>query len=271
MRLRLNDLSTSPNRDLYTDFAAAERPSRVLKRRAKNGWPTSHRPANLPSCASVEAREDGPDWDAVQEILLVSRPRLLGLAYAILRNKEDAEDAVQDALLSAYRHLRSFEGRSALTTWFTRIVLNAALIIRRKRRNSRIDSFPEASSTDHTHWIESVPASQPDPEVACALSETSHLINTLLEKMSPMNRQAFTMTYYDEMSNEEAGAVLGIPKGTFKSRLSRARQHLTNQVRRSCMTPIRQVAYVSFSPISNNFRVPAATYAEVSSPEIPLS
>jgi RNA polymerase sigma-70 factor (ECF subfamily) len=47
------------------------------------------------------------------------------MAYTILRNKEDAEDAVQDALLSAYVHLRAFEGRSALTTWFSRIVLNA--------------------------------------------------------------------------------------------------------------------------------------------------
>jgi RNA polymerase sigma-70 factor (ECF subfamily) len=63
-------------------------------------------------------------------MFLASRPKFIGLAYSILRNKEDAEDAVQDAMRSAYRHLRSSESRSAFTTWFTRIVFNAALMIR---------------------------------------------------------------------------------------------------------------------------------------------
>jgi RNA polymerase sigma-70 factor, ECF subfamily len=66
--------------------------------------------------------------EAFQEMVLTSRPRFVTLAQAILRNREDAEDAVQNALLSGYLHLPSFEGRSALTTWFTRIVVNAALL-----------------------------------------------------------------------------------------------------------------------------------------------
>jgi len=57
------------------------------------------------------------EWEAVQEMFSASRPRFVALAYSVLRNKEDAEDAVQYAMLSAYRHLRSFEGRSAVTTW----------------------------------------------------------------------------------------------------------------------------------------------------------
>jgi RNA polymerase sigma-70 factor, ECF subfamily len=265
----VNDPSISPNRDVHTCVAAADGRSRVSGRRSKNVRPTSR--GSRPSRSFVQPRPEGPEWDAVQEMLLASRPRFVGLAYTILRNKEDAEDAVQDALLSAYLHLRSFEGRSALTTWFTRIVLNAALIIRRKRRNSRLDSFPEACSTDDTHWMESIPAAQPDPEVSYALGEASHLISVLLEKMSPMNRQAFTMTYYDEMSNEEAGALLGIPKGTFKSRLSRARQHLMNQAHNYLVAPIHRVKYVPFSPIRNDFRARATRPAEISSPEIAFS
>lgn len=66
---------------------------------------------------------------AFEELLLTSRPKFVGIAYAILRNKEDAEDAIQNASLSAFSHLRTFEGRSAFTTWFTRIVMNAALMI----------------------------------------------------------------------------------------------------------------------------------------------
>src|SRR5208337_1453083 len=88
----------------------------------------SVRPISSFSAASRSGRFSQPrpetpksvDWDAIQEIYLASRPKFVGLAYTILRNREDAEDAVQDAFLSAYRYLSSFEGRSAFTTWFTR-------------------------------------------------------------------------------------------------------------------------------------------------------
>src|SRR5277367_1137308 len=63
-------------------------------------------------------------WKTFQDMYLVSRPKFVRMAYNILRNHEDAEDAVQDALLSAYIHLHAFEGRSAVSTWFGRIVLN---------------------------------------------------------------------------------------------------------------------------------------------------
>jgi len=82
------------------------------------------------------------EWEAVQEMFLASHPKFIGLAYPILRIKEDAKDTVQNAMLSAYLHLRNFEGCSAFTTWFTRIVFNSALMIRRKRKPGWIESFP---------------------------------------------------------------------------------------------------------------------------------
>jgi hypothetical protein len=81
-------------------------------------------------------RTDALQRNTLQELFLTSRKRFVRIAYRILRNEEDAEDAVLDAFLSACRHLREFEGRSALTTWFTRIVMNAALMVRRKRKNA---------------------------------------------------------------------------------------------------------------------------------------
>jgi RNA polymerase sigma-70 factor, ECF subfamily len=176
----------------------------------------------------------------VQEMFLSSREKFLGLAYTILRNKEDAEDAVQDAFASAFRHLRAFEGRSAFTTWFTRIVLNAALMMLRKRKSSRLDPLPESSTGDDNSWAERVPASRPDPEMLCAEEETFQLIDSLLRKMSPILRQAFTMTYFDEMSTEEAGALLGVDRGTFKSRVFRARQILMKQAQRYLIAPMRR-------------------------------
>jgi RNA polymerase sigma-70 factor (ECF subfamily) len=209
--------------------------------------------------------------DALQEMFLASRPRFVGIAYSILRNKEDAEDAVQDAILSAYVHLRNFEGRSAFTTWFTRIVLNAALMILRKRTNSRIDSFPECSSSGEIFWTERIPTPQPDPEVACAEGETFQLIDVLLGKMNPALRQSFTMTYYDELTSREACTLLGVSIGTFKSRVFRARRHLMRLAQRSLVAPIRIAAHSPFSFEKVDFQALAARPAEIASPEVAFS
>jgi RNA polymerase sigma-70 factor (ECF subfamily) len=104
-----------------------------------------------------------------------------------------------------------------------------------------------------------------------AEEETFQLIDVLLGKMSPALRQAFTMTYYDEISHEEAGALLGIATGTFKSRVFRARQHLMNRAQRSLVAPIRRAMHSPLSSGKNDFHALAARAAEISSPEIAFS
>lgn len=187
----------------------------------------------------VDRRPEVRGVEAFQEMFLASRQKFVGMANAILRNREDAEDAVQNAFVSGYLHLRSFEGRSALTTWFTRIVLNAALMVRRKRRSPWASTQPENKTSDDESWTQSIPTSQPDPEVACAEREALQLINQVLGKMKPVLRQAFTMTYYDELSGPEACALLGISAGTFKARLFRAKRKLLNQAQRTLVAPMR--------------------------------
>jgi RNA polymerase sigma-70 factor, ECF subfamily len=211
-----------------------------------SGAPKKPRPtkyvANILPGSHVQSESKDKDWEAVHEMFLTGRPRFIRQAYAILRNQEDAEDAVQDAFLSAYRYLRTFEGRSAFTTWFTRIVFNASLMIRRKRRNSRLDSGPDSIPSDDTSWIERIPASEPDPETVYLRAQTFQFVHALVEKMSPTLRQAFTMAYYKEMSCAEAAAQLGIKTATFKARLFRARQHLIDLVNRSLIASGRDEA-----------------------------
>jgi len=235
--------------------------------RLSGGRYRNSRPA-LPSSASCQSRGI---VDTLQEMFLASRPKFVGVAYSILRNKEDAEDAVQDAVLSAYVHLRNFEGRSAFTTWFTRIVLNAALMILRKRRNSRISSLPDLSMSDEISWTETIPASQPDPEMTCAEGETFQLIDVLLGKMSPVLRQSFTMTYYEEMTSREACTLLGVSIGTFKSRVFRARRHLMALAQRSLVAPIRRATHSPFSFGKADFQALSARSAEISSSEMAFS
>jgi RNA polymerase sigma-70 factor, ECF subfamily len=209
--------------------------------------------------------------DALQEMFVASRPKFVGIAYSILRNKEDAEDAVQDAVLSAYVHLRNFEGRSAFTTWFTRIVLNAALMTLRKRTNSRISSLPESSCSAEGSWTEKIPTPQPDPEMACAEEETFQLIDVLLRKMSPALRQSFSLTYYDELTNREACTLLGVSIGTFKSRVHRARRQLMTLAQRSLVAPIRRAQHSPFSFERVDLQALAARPAEISPPEMEFS
>ena len=188
----------------------------------------------------VETREEVLRHDVLEEMFVASRKRFLAIAYSILRNREDAEDAVQEAFLSAYRHLRSFEGRSALRTWLTRIVMNAALMMHRKRKPSAVRSHSESGVPHDDGWTENIPDSQPDPEMIHAERETLQFIDEKLGELKPVLREAFTMTHYDDLSGAEACAVLGVSSGTFKARIFRARRQLMDRTERTLVTPIRR-------------------------------
>ena len=207
-----------------------------------------------------------------EEMFMVSRSKFVAMAQAILRNREDAEDAVQNAFLSAHLHLRSFEGRSALRTWLTRIVLNAALMIQRKRKSTPVRLLTDTNLSHDTDWLESIPAAQADPEMIHGERETLELINRILRKMKPTLRQAFTMTYFDEMSNREASGLIGVPEGTFKARLFRARRYLANHAPYPLLAPPRGRAAWTFSSSGKDDSQALATRpTEISSLEAALS
>jgi len=223
-----------------TNAAAISKPLPVFRTRERSVRSTS---CELPSYEAhnvAETRAEAVGREAFEEMFVMSRQRFVAIARTIVRNREDAEDAVQNAFVSGYLHLRSFEGRSALRTWFTRIVLNAALMIQRKRKPSTIQPLPEDSNSRGVNWTENIAASEPDPEMVHAKREALQFIDGILGKMKPALRQAFTMTYYDELSGSEACAVLGLSAGTFKARLFRARRQVLDQTERALVGPIHK-------------------------------
>src|ERR1700677_1794202 len=127
------DGASAPARSLRAVKAAAEAPQAV---RAES-------PAEVVAWPAGRAGEDWKmvqrarrgDLDAMTELFAAHRRRLFHTAFSLLRNEEDAEDALQDAMLSAYTSLHSFQGRSQFSSWLTRIVINAAL--RRRQKNGR--------------------------------------------------------------------------------------------------------------------------------------
>ena len=225
-----------------TNAPAISKPLPVFRVRKRTARSTS---CESPSCEArnvVETRAVVIGREAFEEMFVASRPKFVAIARTILRNREDAEDAVQNAFVSGYLHLRSFEGRSALRTWFTRIVLNAALMIQRKRKPSTIQPLSENNNSREVNWTENIPAAEPDPEMIHAERETFEFIDGILGKMKPVLRQAFTMTHYNEFSTPEACAVLGVSAGAFKARLFRARRQIFDQTERALVAPTQKRA-----------------------------
>jgi RNA polymerase sigma-70 factor, ECF subfamily len=191
--------------------------SRVTRRR------TSKRTPSLKGRVAP-TRTDGLQQNILQELFLTSRKRFVRIAYRILENNEDAEDAVQDAFVSACRHFGKFEGRCALTTWLTRIVMNAALMARRKRKNTRC-SFHEMDAAISA-FGETASDIQPNPELAYSRAESYEILEAHLKELNPLLREAVVTTYYAELSVTEASSALGVPRGTYKARLFRGRRLL---------------------------------------------
>jgi RNA polymerase sigma-70 factor, ECF subfamily len=169
--------------------------------------------------------------DILQEVLLASRKQLFRVAFRILKNEEDAEDAVQDAMISAFRNFGRFEHRSQITTWLTRIVVNASLMIHRKRRSAVVWSLQETVADD-TIFAETIPDHQPNPEFAYQRVESLASVNALLNEMNPLLGQAVKAAYYDELSTSEASSALSVPISTFKARLFRGTHLLQKKVRK---------------------------------------
>jgi len=192
---------------------------------------SSHGPRRL-ARARAEARHE----QTLQELFAADRDRFVRVAYGILKNKEDAEDAVQDAFVSACRYLWGFEGRSALKTWLTRIVMNAALMMRRKRKNITV-AFISEFSGDDLLGSDRIPDVQPNPEQAYSRAESHELLKALLDNMNPLLREALILTYYHELTITEASSALGVPLSTYKARLFRARRLLEERVSKLAQAP----------------------------------
>lgn len=177
-------------------------------------------------------------WEEKTEQLegLVARylPALYRRAYRYLRNSHDAEDAVQDALLSAYTHLDQFKGPAKMTTWLTSIVTNSALSYLRKRPRQAHASLDEPLPNDAgTCLADNLMDPRQGPEDECALSELNRHLMQFMAQLSPSFREAVQLRDFDELTTSEAADHLGVPESTIKTRVSRARTQLKRQAKLS--------------------------------------
>ena len=167
------------------------------------------------------------DPDAMATLVRTHSPRLLSVARRILRNEDDAKDAVQDALIAALRSLDRFEGGSQLSTWLHRIVVNAALMKIRARQSRPEESIEELLPGFEADGHISVPAAEWEPADTLVLrDEVCRNVRAAIDRLPETYRTVLLLRDIEELSTEEAAQVLGVTPVAVKVRLHRARQAL---------------------------------------------
>jgi RNA polymerase sigma-70 factor (ECF subfamily) len=150
--------------------------------------------------------------------------KLLSRIYRITRNWQDAEDVLQDSLLKAFVHLSTFEGRSSFSSWLTRIAINSALMLLRKRRVVEVSMDASATDGDTLSWE---PAdTRKTPEEVYAQWELDQQLRSATRQLRPALRKVVDLRRMEDFSTREIAAVLGISPSAAKSRLMRAKTAL---------------------------------------------
>jgi RNA polymerase sigma-70 factor, ECF subfamily len=176
------------------------------------------------------ARARGGDAAAFGKLVIPHRDAILRLTQRILRNREDAEDAVQTAFLDALRHLGDFQGRSRFSSWLTRIAMNAAFMrlrAARRRTETSIDQMAEREAPVSFHLVET----RLNPEQQCSAKEDRILLGKAIDRLEPVYAEVLRMHHLQDLSAKEAARILGVPVGTVKARLHRARSRLARHMR----------------------------------------
>ena len=162
---------------------------------------------------------------------LVSRelPRFQRMAIRWMRNREDAEDAVQDAVLSAFKHISSFEGRARMSSWLMSIVINSVRMQLRKtqRKTLPLDDVVEQGSLT---VADTLADAGPNPEQICQHSEIRGILARSIGQLSRTQRRSLQLFELGGLSLKEAAETLGVPVGTVKAQLARGRARLRKKL-----------------------------------------
>jgi RNA polymerase sigma-70 factor (ECF subfamily) len=178
----------------------------------------------------VAAAKSG-DVTAFEELVSRYERKIFRLTMNITRNREDAEDAMQDAFLKSYSHLKTFQGDSRFYTWLVRIAANEALMRLRKRRPNQF-SLDEPIEGDDDLIPRELQDWGPGPEQRFAQTEMREILSSVIDGLEPDYRVVFVLRDIEELSTEETAASLGISVPAVKSRLLRARLKLREKLGR---------------------------------------
>jgi len=176
----------------------------------------------------------------VEDLFAACMPRLAKTARRLVRNTEDSEDLLQDTLLSAFKNLHQFEGRSKFSTWLHSIVRNKAKMHLRKAGAHRCCSLEEVSNEHGELLLDIAPAVNPDAEDACLTNERSEILRRIVMRLSPGHRLVIQLCDIEGLDGRAAAARLGLTISGLKTRLHRARKSVTRKLAENLTQEQRQ-------------------------------
>jgi RNA polymerase sigma-70 factor (ECF subfamily) len=174
------------------------------------------------------------DTAAFEALMRRYNGKLFRVARAILRDDAEAEDALQDAYLDAYRHIAEFRGGALLSTWLTRIVINQSLMrLRRQKRDRNVVPFGHTRGDGDARTEADVADQRTEsPSTATLRSEIRRILEQRIDELPVAFRTVFVMREVEDMSVQETADCLGIPAATVRTRLFRARALLRQALER---------------------------------------
>jgi RNA polymerase sigma-70 factor (ECF subfamily) len=199
-----------------------------LKSVVRSAVPMGSLERDLESDASLLSRLRSGEPQAFEMLVRTHTPRLLAVARRLLRNEEDAKDAVQEAFLNAFRALGSFEGASRVSTWLHRIAVNVALMkLRSQRRKpeASIEGLLPAFLEDGHHALHP-PEWRDGADVLLERREDREFIRACINELPESHRTVLILRDVEELDPEETARALGVTENVVKVRLHRARQAL---------------------------------------------
>lgn len=192
--------------------------------------------------------------DAMNELFTSCLPRLRKAAQRLTRSREDSEDVLQDALLSGFQNFHQFQRRAKFSTWMHVILCNSVRTMWRRQRCRPVGlSFDlRTCEEEPLHFADDFAANHLDPEVEYQRGESSRIIAELLEELPPKYREVVWLCKIQELKITHAAEILGVPAGTIKARIHRARRMIEKYVNDRKARCYRAAGLKLQSPHSNS-------------------
>jgi RNA polymerase sigma-70 factor (ECF subfamily) len=170
------------------------------------------------------------DLEAFHELVEIYKKKVYYLAFDMTGDHHDAEDISQEVFIKVFRHIKKFRKDAALKSWIYQITVNTCIDAQRKK-SKKPQVLMEAADMDSLHqesaWAGNLHS---DPERHAEANIIQHRVQQMLLKISPKERSAFVMRYYDELKTSEIAVILEVSTNTIKSFLFRARKKLQKEL-----------------------------------------
>ena len=175
----------------------------------------------IPDDVYVHKTVEG-DVEAFNELVNRHHSKIYGLAYRMLGNSEDAQDATQETFLEAYKSIKSFRFQSQFGTWLYKVGLNTCnqIIRKAKSRNRMMDAYTEEKS------IRGMTETREIPERLAIKAEQRELVQAAIDRLPPKQKEVVTLFYMQHLKYKEIAEILDCSIGTVASRLNKAMQNL---------------------------------------------